>query len=118
MVATIVMTWSLTNQCLEQGLREAYKTSHIRYHWSHFVNFPHPDILFKRGPRVLAPMQHPCQRDEFGNLRLGEHRDGPHHHLRPHHAGLVPQNSFAMEGPALHGLVCKHKVGAEKEIGE
>ena len=31
MVATIVMTWSLTNQCLEQGLREAYKTSHIRF---------------------------------------------------------------------------------------
>ena len=63
-------------------------------------------------------MYHPCQRDESGDIRLGEHRDGPHNHLCPHHPGLVPQNSFAMEGPALHGLVCKHKVGAEKEIGK
>ena len=57
-------------------------------------------------------MHYPCQRDELGDLRLGEHRDGPDHHLRPHHPGLVHQNSFAMEGPALHGLVCKYKVGA------
>ena len=63
-------------------------------------------------------MHYPCQRDELGDLRLGEHRDGPHNHLRPHHPGLVPQNSFALEGPALHGLVCKYKVGAQKEIGK
>ena len=56
-------------------------------------------------------MHHPREWNEPGDLRPGQHSDGPHHRLCPHHPCLVPQNTCAL---GLLRLDLKHQVGKMK----
>ena len=57
-------------------------------------------------------MHHPRKWNEPGDIWPRQHSDGPHHHLRPHHPCLVPQNTCAL---GLLRLDLKHQVGKDKK---
>ena len=73
-------------------------------------------LFFQQCSRLLAPVHHPREWDEPGDLRPGQHSDGSHHPLCPHHPCLVPQNTCAL---GLLRVDLKHQVRRKrKEISK